>query len=123
MRVLRVAILVASVALCGLPSLAAAQVLRCDIASKYRCEANGGCQKVAAGVWNIVNFPKQTFARCDVKGCDTYPAQFVTSGAFINIALPQGGMLARMSSDGSMFLETATLMGTALVSFGACREQ
>ena len=119
----RVAILVASIAIGWFPSLAAAQVLRCDIASKYRCDASGGCQKVAAGVWNIVNFPRQTVSRCDSKGCDTYSAQFVTSGAFINIALPANGMLAKMSSDGSMFLETATLMGTALVSFGACREQ
>ena len=123
MPILRVAILVASISTNWLPTLAAAQVLRCDIASKHRCDANGGCQKVPAGVWNIVNFPKQTLARCDAKGCETYPAQFVTSGAFINIALPANGMLAKMASDGSTFLETATLMGTVLVSFGACREQ
>ena len=123
MCILRPSILVASVALGGLPSMVQAQVLRCDIASKYQCDAPGGCQKVRAGVWNIVDVPKQTFARCDAKGCDKYPAQFSVAGAFISIALPQNGMLAKISSDGSMFLETATLMSTALASFGACREQ
>ena len=106
-----------------LPPSASAQALRCDIATKYRCDASGGCQKVAASVWNIIDVAKQTIARCDAKGCDTYSAQFAVSGDFVNIALPMNGMLAKMSSDGSSFMETATLTGVALVSFGSCRAQ
>jgi hypothetical protein len=106
-----------------LPPAASAQVLRCEIATKYRCDASSGCQKVAASIWNIIDVAKQTIARCDAKGCDTYAAQFAVSGGFVNIALPKNGMLAKMSSDGSSFMETATLTGVALVSFGSCRSQ
>lgn len=102
---------------------AQAQILRCDIASKHRCDAAGGCVKVASSIWNIIDFPKQTLTRCDEKRCDTYPAQFAVSGAFINVVLLQNGLIAKMSSDGAIFMEVATLTGTALVSFGSCREQ
>lgn len=121
--VARRAILVVATFVVLLPLPASAQVLRCDIATKYRCDARGGCQKVAASVWNIIDVARQTIARCDAKGCDTYAAQFAVSGDFVNIALPKNGMLAKVSSDGSSFMETATLTGIALVSFGSCRVQ
>jgi hypothetical protein len=107
----------------ALSSMASAQVLRCEISSKHQCDAGGGCRKIGASAWNVIDFPKQTIARCDAKGCDTYPAQFAVSGAYINIALPANGMLAKVSSDGAIFLETVTLASSALVSFGSCRPQ
>lgn len=109
--------------LLALPTAADAQVLRCEISSKYRCDAGSGCQKTGMTIWNIVDLTRQTISRCDAKGCDTYQAQFAISGAFINIAVPANGMLAKLSSDGTMFLETATQMNAALVSFGSCRPQ
>lgn len=106
-----------------LPTLASAQVLRCDISSKNQCDAGSGCRRVGASTWNVIDIPRKTIARCDAKGCDTYAAQFAVSGAFINIALPANGMLAKLSSDGTSFLETVTLANVALVSFGSCRPQ
>jgi hypothetical protein len=99
------------------PADAASQVLRCDVTSKFK-SAESGCDKVTAGMWNIVDFPRQTISRCDSKGCDTYNAQFATSGAYINIALPANGMLARLSSNGTMFMETATLTGMTASRYG-----
>jgi hypothetical protein len=115
-------VMCATVAVALAPADAASQVLRCDVTSKFKC-AESGCDKVTAGMWNIVDFPRQTISRCDSKGCDTYNAQFATSGAYINIALPANGMLAKLSSNGTMFMETATVMATAFVSFGSCRSQ
>ena len=102
---------------------AAAQVLRCDIATKYQCDAGSGCQRAAPGLWNVIDLQKQTISRCDSKGCDTYPARFAVSGAYINIALPERGMMAKLASDGSTFMETASLTNAVLVSFGSCKRQ
>lgn len=102
---------------------ATAQVLRCDIGSKFQCDAGSGCKQAKTGIWNFVDLARRTIARCDPKGCDTYPAQFAVSGAFINIGLPDRGMMAKLSSDGTTFVETATLANTVFVSFGVCRQQ
>ena len=100
-----------------------AQVLRCDINTKYQCAPSGGCTTVTPTIWNIIDLGKRTVSRCDAKGCDTYPAQFAVSGAFINIALPERGMLAKASADWSSFSEVATLTNVVLVSFGRCTQQ
>lgn len=100
-----------------------AQVVRCDIASKYQCDARSGCRPLAPTIWNVVDPKQRSITRCDGKGCDTIPAQFSISGTFINIAVPDRGLLAKLSSDGSSFSEVATLAGAVLVSFGSCRPQ
>jgi hypothetical protein len=99
---------------------AQAQVLRCDISAKYRCELSAGCTTVTPTVWNIIDVANRTVSRCDAKGCDTYTAQFSVSGDFINIALPERGMLAKASTDWRSFSEVATLTNVVLVSFGGC---
>ncbi len=103
------------------PLSGSAQVLRCDIATKHRCDASDGWLRVAVSVRIILDVKGQTVTRCDVGGCASYPAQFAVSGVFTNIAVPTGGMHAKMSNDGTTFVETATLADTVLVSFGACK--
>lgn len=99
------------------------QTLRCQIDLKHQCNAGSGCQRVQPTIWNFIDLTEQTISRCDAKGCDTYPARFSVSGAFINIALPERGMMAKLKSDGGSFTEVATLADATLISFGACRRQ
>ena len=122
MRMMRWAAVAVAVSMVSLAS-AHAQVLRCDINTKYQCAPSGGCTTVTPTIWNIIDLGKRTVSRCDAKGCDTYPAQFAVSGAFINIALPERGMLAKASADWSSFSEVATLTNVVLVSFGRCTQQ
>ena len=42
-------------------------------------------------------------------------------GAFTNIEVPGRGMLAKVSLDGSQFVEVVTLGTGVLISYGACR--
>lgn len=99
---------------------AAQSLLRCTIAEKRTCAPHVGCQAAPAALWNIVDVKNQTISRCDSKGCDTYPAVFATSGAFINIGVPQRGYMAKMSINGAFFSEVATQGEVILLSFGSC---
>jgi hypothetical protein len=100
---------------------AQAQTVHCDISSKMQCEPGGGaCQHLRPTVWNVVDFGRHTIARCDQRGCDEFPADFVRSGAYTNILVPGRSLLAKVSETGS-FLEVATLTEAVLVSFGSCR--
>ena len=44
------------------------------------------------------------------------------SGVYLNMAVPNKGLLAKMIVDGSEFLEVATLGTTVFLSFGSCQE-
>lgn len=108
------------IVLCAAPAVAVAQEVKCAIKVKYVCEASG-CNPVPAKVWSVVDITAKTYARCDAKGCDTYGAKLSTSGAFLNIDIPDRGVIAKMSSDGSSFHEVATLGHSIFVSFGSCK--
>jgi hypothetical protein len=103
-----------------LASPAAAEPMTCRITTKHSCDPAGGCKKIPPGVWNVLDAARQTYARCDARGCDTYDASFSPSGAFIVIDVPSRGMVAKVAADKSSFLEVATLGMTALNSFGSC---
>lgn len=105
------------------PLSAHGQTVRCQIDLKHQCDAGNGCQRVQPTIWNFIDLTEQTISRCDAKGCETYPARFSVSGAFLNIAVPERGVMARLKSDGGSFTEVATLADATLISFGACRRQ
>jgi hypothetical protein len=95
---------------------------RCDITEKWNCQpGQGGCQAAVIGVANYIDTDHGKYSRCDQKGCDTFDAHLSTSGIYMHIDLPGRGVFAKMATDGSMFLETATLMMMTLVSFGKCK--
>jgi hypothetical protein len=73
---------------------------------------SGGLSARRSGQWG------ETFARCDEKGCDEYPALFTRSGLFTNIVFAPG-TLAKLSDTGSL-VEVVTLGMVALVSYGRC---
>ena len=96
--------------------------MRCEITSKFGCSP-AGCAQGEIGAFNIIDADAGNFARCDVKGCDEYEANFHRSGKYINVDVPGRGMLAKLSDNGAEYLEVVTLGTFALVSFGACRPQ
>lgn len=98
---------------------AAAQTLRCVVAAKYDCRREG-CSPSTPTVINVVDLDESRYSRCDARGCDEYQIVQNPSGLFVNIDVPGRGMVAKVSLDGSVFVEVATLADTVLVSFGTC---
>jgi hypothetical protein len=96
-----------------------AETLRCEITSKFMCELTA-CQAAKLGGYNLVDLDKNTIARCDRLGCDTYDAVVSASGAFLNVAVPDRGLMAKLSLSLDSFTEVVTLAGQVYVSFGRC---
>ena len=94
--------------------------VRCEINAKYACSARG-CDETKPGAWNVVDFEAETILRCDANGCDTYQMQAVRKGIYINIEVPGRSMFAKMTTDGSDYVEVVSLGTDVLVSYGACR--
>lgn len=93
----------------------------CMITEKMQCAADQGCQSVKNSIVIRLDQEKQVYSRCDAKGCDDLQAQFSSSGEYINIGVSGRGMLAKLKSDGSAFVEVVTLGTDVLMSFGSCR--
>jgi hypothetical protein len=93
----------------------------CTITEKVQCAHGKGCQPVENTIIIRINPEQHVYSRCDAKGCDDYQAQFTVSEAFINIAVPANGLLAKLTGDGSSFTEVATLGTVVLLSYGTCR--
>ncbi len=101
---------------------AAAQMLKCEISEKHFCEPRKDCVAIPSNVWNKVDLSKNTYSRCDKKGCDDYQIVVSRSGVYLNIVLAdRGGIIAKMAQDGSSFVEVATLGMGVYTSFGSCR--
>ena len=64
--------------------------------------------------------PNGLYQRCDAKGCDSYQPNVSYSGIWTNIAIPESGMMARITADGQ-YMEVATINDTALVYHGQCK--
>ncbi|HEX2461760.1 MAG TPA: hypothetical protein VHJ58_16565 [Vicinamibacterales bacterium] len=91
--------------------------LICAIDEKFHCDRGQGCQRISSGgFYNIIDLERRTFARCDNKGCDEYPANFTLSGLFMNIELSRGAM-AKLDPGMHLF-EVATLWLGAWISYG-----
>ena len=93
----------------------------CTITEKMQCAQGQGCQSVKNTIVVRIDMERRIYSRCDAKGCDDLQAQFSNSGTFTNIAVPQSGLLSKLTTDGSSFTEVATFATFVLVSFGYCR--
>ena len=100
-----------------------AQNFRCEITAKHYCTADRGCSATPTPVFNRIDVDRGTYSRCDASGCDEYDAVLRSSGVFTLIEVPGKDILAKMSRDGSMFLEVVTLATDVYVSFGSCSEE
>jgi hypothetical protein len=112
--------LVAALCFALVPGAVVAQTMTCRISAKYACGSESACKELKPTVWNVVDLTRQTYARCDIRGCDTYDAQVSHSGAFIVIDVPGRGMIAKLAANKSSFLEVVTAGTGAMNSFGAC---
>ena len=74
-----------------------------------------------AKAWNFIELEKQRFSRCDNAGCDTYPANFSGPTEYLIVEVPRRGVLAKLGRTNGDFMEVATLMTTAILSFGMCK--
>jgi hypothetical protein len=97
-----------------------AQGLRCEILKKYVCEP-GGCKSVPAKIWNRVDLSNHSYARCDSAGCDNYAVEISQSGAFLNLAIPKNGVVAKITIGNNSFHEVVSLGQIVYVSFGVCK--
>jgi hypothetical protein len=93
--------------------------IACSIDQKFSCGRSSGCEAVSpGGFYNLIDEERQTFSRCDEKGCDEYPAIFTRSGLFINITIVPGAFAKLSDSRG--LVEVVTLGLGVLVSYGTC---
>ena len=100
---------------------ALAQPIRCEVTSKFTCNP-GGCRAHKLGAFNLIDFDRRKFSRCDRKGCDDYPAVVSQpQGEYIIIDIPGRGIFAKLSNDGSEYVEVISLGTVILLSFGRCR--
>jgi hypothetical protein len=105
----------------GVP-VGAQERLICAIDQKFHCDPGAGCRRISPGSsYNRIDLEHRTFARCDNKGCEDYPANFTQSGLFINIEFSPGAM-AKLGPE-MQLSEVATLWLGAWISYGTCREQ
>lgn len=95
--------------------------LKCTPVSRMDCEV-GKCEQANPTVYLILDRENEVYSRCDSKGCDTYPAQFGSSGLLTNIqsARPIGAMVKVLGD--SEYLEIATIGLASLISNGVCEE-
>ena len=103
-------------------AVASAEPLSCTIFKKFHCDATSGCKRGPNARWNVVDPERQTFSRCEGNfGCEDRQAQMTRSGNFLNIEVPGDGLVAKLSDDGSQFIEIVTLGSAVHVSFGSCQ--
>lgn len=93
--------------------------LRCTIASKFACNADG-CAPTAITVWNEIDLERAQYGRCDAAGCDVYGAEIAGAGLMLLIELAGLGIVAKLNTQSGAFTEVATYLNSVLVSFGRC---
>jgi hypothetical protein len=114
----KIAILLVSAVSFSAPSLA---LTTCTISQKQVCRPGVECEQTKNSIVVRIDWNQGTYSRCDAKGCDALSMQFAVSGDFLNIEVPGRGMLAKISKDGSSYVEVATFMTNVIVSFGSCK--
>ncbi len=101
-------------------SATAQQALTCAATELFVCNVGIGCLAGETGATWVNVYPgSKEYERCDAKGCDRYPAAFVTVGAFTNIELAGRGAFAKLGPEG-FFSEVVTATMT-IVSYGKCK--
>src|SRR5262245_44095437 len=114
-RLMKPAILVSSL-LAASMAPAKAEELRCSFQSRYVCSPRGCTPIDPSGVFIMLRIDAGRYGRCDgAKPCDWYPLTVSPSGGFLNLDFSSGVQGAKMSQDGSLFIETATLLETLFV--------
>ena len=81
-----------------------------------------GCQRVDPDpVWLVLDFPENSYQRCDAAGCDTYLMAVTEKGLFTYIQLQDHPDVFWKIGLANMFVEVAAQGVTAMNAFGFCR--
>ena len=91
---------------------------RCVPSSKFVC-SQVACKSVQPTVAVLLDFPMQTYQRCDDKGCDTHQLAKTSSGIY-TVAAPSAGAFLKALNDGRSYVEVASLGFDIHLSYGAC---
>jgi hypothetical protein len=103
-------------------ALAADEQWRCEPTSRHIC-ADGQCRPTAlTGEYAELDLATNEYRRCDLRDCTKHVAEFSISGIFTIVDVPGAGIMVKMFSDGSGFVDVATISTRAIVSQGACRQ-
>ena len=97
-----------------------AKTEKCTITSKFVCNPEE-CRKVDTSKWEtwvLLDFGKEEYSRCDIKGCDTYPMIADPGGIYINII--GSGFKSKVRVDREEFMEYVSLMLDSYISYGYC---
>ena len=68
-------VVIGSLLLLAMASATSASPIKCQISAKFACTPSG-CSENKLGMWNVIDIESGKFSRCDLKGCDDYPATF-----------------------------------------------
>ena len=96
-----------------------ASTLRCTHVTKQFCDADG-CNRIEPKTYNTISTDPALFSRCDSIGCDGYEYVVTRSGVYLTFEVPGRGLMAKMSEDGSEYVEIATLTTGVYISHGYC---
>ncbi len=93
----------------------------CVPSVRYVCTSEG-CERNPGVVSVRLNLGENTYARCDSKGCDSYPMTASAGGIFTSVSLPgSGGTFLKVLNDGSEYVEAASLHLAVHQNFGTCK--
>ncbi len=106
-------------ALAILPSPALSQVLKCKISRINQCGTEG-CRPRESTAYRKIDISTGAFSRCNWEGCNDYKAEITDAGTHWDILLSGEFAMAKLSKDGSEFVDMMLLGPIAFVSFGSC---
>jgi hypothetical protein len=98
---------------------ARAEAWKCSSTRGFVC-SEAGCVQGMPKISLAIDFSSKTLSRCDEKGCDDYPITVEAAGAFIS-AFYAPTAFFKAVSDGSSYMEVATLGLTTYTYFGRCQ--
>lgn len=127
MRALVLAIVLSTAAW---PALAERLTLTCRPTEKYVCQMGAACGGTSLGgsapitAWTVIDVDMTTpevasYSRCDMSGCDTYPARASVSGQTMVFEIPGKGAFSKVMPN-LVWTEVASQTTLVVSSFGYC---
>ena len=100
---------------------AGAAELRCTFQSRQICDPRGCLPGDPSTAFVTLRLKERQYGRCrGTRACDWYPMRVQRGGDYLHLDFSDGVQGAKMSLDGSLFIETVSLMDKVWVSFGRC---
>lgn len=112
---------VLAVSVLNVPTFTMAAEMRCDFHARHACTARGCSPIMPSDIYVRLNMAERRYGRCDDKRpCDWYPMSVHAAGGFVDLDFRPGLQGAKMSADGSIFIEITSALDAIVVSYGSC---